>query len=86
MPTINTARIKAQALEILQDIPDDKAASVIEALEGLRALYKSGEKTTAQKESANIAMGIFSKYANPDLVPLEKEAWGMVAQEKHAIS
>ncbi|MCL2048754.1 MAG: regulator of G-protein signaling domain-containing protein [Defluviitaleaceae bacterium] len=32
------------------------------------------------------AIGIFNKYANPDLVPLEKEAWGMAVKEKHGFN
>ena len=31
--------LKEQAVEILQDIPEDKIAIVIELLSGLRALY-----------------------------------------------
>jgi len=27
--------------------------------------------------------GILNEYANPDLVPLEKEAWKMAVMEKH---
>ena len=30
-------------------------------------------------------MGIFNKYANPDLIPLEKEAWGEAVKEKHEL-
>ncbi|MCL1988064.1 MAG: hypothetical protein FWG64_08875 [Firmicutes bacterium] len=30
-------------------------------------------------------IGILSKYANPDLIPLEKYAWEMAAMEKHSV-
>ena len=39
-------KIKEQAFEILQDIPDDKITHVIEMLKGLRALYGQSEKST----------------------------------------
>jgi len=29
--------------------------------------------------------GILKERANPELIPLEKEAWGMAMREKHAI-
>ncbi|MDR1688128.1 MAG: hypothetical protein LBS21_05900 [Clostridiales bacterium] len=30
------------------------------------------------------AFGILHKHANPELIPREKEAWGMAVIEKHA--
>ena len=77
-------RMKAQAVEILQDIPDDKIAPVIEILKELRALYAQNGKPVVYKETPVNAMGIFHKYANPDLIPLEKEAWGKAVKEKYA--
>ena len=29
------------------------------------------------------ALGILHEYANPALIPLEKNAWAMAAEEKH---
>ena len=77
-------KVKAQAFEILNDIPDEKIGLVIELLKGLRLLYASSEKSVVHEATPDNAMGIFSKYANPDLIPLEKEAWGMAVKEKHA--
>ena len=78
-------RIKEHAIELLQDIPDDKVAPVIEILKGLQVLYAQGIKTATQEETPDIAFGILSKYANPALIPLEKEAWGEAVREKHGI-
>ena len=78
-------RMKAQAMEMLQDIPDDKVAPVIDILRGLRALYAESDKPADQEVTPDSVMGICSKYANPDLIPLEKEAWGMAVMEKHGI-
>jgi len=30
--------------------------------------------------------GIISQYANPELIPSEKEAWGEAAKEKYAVN
>ncbi|MCL2107942.1 MAG: hypothetical protein FWH20_01165 [Oscillospiraceae bacterium] len=82
-------RNQTQVFEILQDIPDDKLSAAIEILKGLRALYRLPEADTVQENaSADIhggAFGILHKYANPDLIPLEKEAWGMAVREKYAV-
>ena len=77
-------RIKAQAMEILKDIPDDRVIPVIEILKDLRALYNQNDKSTVYDETPSSVMGICSKYANPYLIPLEKEAWSEAAKEKHA--
>jgi len=36
------------------------------------------------REPGSSAMGVFKKYANPDLMPREKEAWSEAVREKHA--
>ena len=73
---------KMQAFEVLKEIPDEKAGLVLEILTGLRMLYASSEKSS--EVAANSAMGVFSKYANPDLIFLEKNAWAEAVKEKHA--
>ena len=77
-------KLKEQAVEILNELPDDKVITVIEILKGLRALYSQSEKPAAYDGTAANVMGIFSNYANSDLIPLEKEAWGEAVKEKHA--
>ena len=76
--------IKEYAIEILKDIPDDKVAPVIEILKGLRVLCGLDEKPKVHSEVTTSARGIFSRYANPALIPLEKFAWGEAVKEKHA--
>ena len=78
--------IKTQAIELLQEIPDDKVFPIVEILKGLRLLYISKENITNEETTRHNALGIFNKYANPDLIPLEKEAWGMAVKEKHGNS
>ncbi|MCL2222004.1 MAG: hypothetical protein FWC20_03780 [Oscillospiraceae bacterium] len=77
-------KLKAEAIELIQDIPDDKVAVAIEFLKELQVLYEKKENPVTQNEKTVGAMGIFAKYANSDLVPLEKEAWGEALREKHA--
>ena len=36
-----------------------------------------------KKMHKKCAFGIAAKYANPDLIPLEKEAWANAVAEKH---
>lgn len=45
-----------------------------EQLQGLMMLLKGYVKKQEEIEVDSVR-GILSKYANPDLVPLEKEAW-----------
>ena len=78
------SKLKKQAVEILEDIPEDKVIIVIEMLKALRALYAQTEESVVDNETIPSALGIFSRYANPDLISLEKEAWSEAVKEKHA--
>ena len=78
-------KIKEQAVEILLELPDNKVVTVIEILKGLQALCNQSEKKAEKTEATANVMGIFNKYANLDLVPQEKEAWGEVVKEKPAV-
>jgi len=76
------SRIKEQAVELLLDIPDEKVETVIEILKGLLSLY-SKKDIQESDDTKPSAFGIFNKYANKDLIPLEKEAWGRAVSEKY---
>ena len=43
----------------------------------------SGEKKCDRIERARSSVGMLAKYANPDLIPLEKTAWAEAAEEKY---
>ena len=43
----------------------------------------SGGAELVEKERARSSAGMLAKYANPDLIPLEKTAWAEAAEEKH---
>jgi predicted house-cleaning noncanonical NTP pyrophosphatase (MazG superfamily) len=76
-------RIKEQVIEMLQEIPDDKVIHILEIMKGLKSLYGNDKTNIMLNESEHKAMGILKKYANPDLISKEKEAWGEAVKEKH---
>ena len=77
-------RVKQQVVEMLRDIPDDKVIHVLEMMRGLMLLYSADDKSAITEESAPTAMGIFKKYANPELIQREKDAWGEAVRGKYA--
>ena len=75
--------LKEQAHEIIRELPQEKVSIAITVLRGLQAL--SRQETASISESPS-AMGLLHKYANPALIPLEKEAWALAMEEKHGIN
>jgi len=47
---------------------------------------KDDAALVARKKAIWDCVGILEKYKNPDLIPLEKEAWGMAVMEKHSLN
>jgi hypothetical protein len=82
--------LREQAIEFINTIPDDKMVFVLDVFKGLEGFIGTNEKMqtkTAQSDRpVKSAMGICKKYANPNLVYLEKEAWGMAMEEKHGFN
>lgn len=59
-----------------------------EQLKGFIMLFSGSGETrpkagTSKVLSAESVAGMAAKYANPDLIPLEKEAWANAAAEKY---
>ena len=79
-------KIKEHAIELLWDIPDEKVVYVIDILKGLKGISDSEINECAAQKNRRTSMGILSKYANADLIPYEKEAWGKAVKEKYADS
>ena len=69
---------------MLQSIPDDKVVHVLEIMRGLMRLYNTDNDSMIIKDRESSVMGILKKYANPKLIPMEKEAWGEAVREKYA--
>lgn len=65
-----------KAMELLQKMPE--ICFVNSQMEA--------EETSQKKKSAKSIVGIAQKYANPDLIPLEKEAFANAMAEKHRLN
>ena len=72
--------LKEQAFKIIRELPQEKIPTVITVLRGLQML---SQQENASKSNTQSAMGIFNKYANPERIPLEKDAWKNAMVEKH---
>ena len=73
-----------KAMDLLQTIPENKLESVYTFLQFIK-FQEAGQKTPGYRDGKTSAFGIAHKYANPDLIPLEKEAFANAMAEKHAI-
>lgn len=58
-------------------------AQIDAVVEFLNAFFETDSHMQKKELSAESVMGIASKYANPDLIPLEREAWADAAAEKY---
>ena len=46
-------------------------------------ILPADENQPTKTNSIDDLVGILEQYKNPDLIPLEKEAWGMAVMDKH---
>ena len=72
--------LKEQAHEIIRELPQEKVSIAITVLRGLQVISQQEAVNAPESPSA---MGLLNKYANPALIPLEKEAWALATEEKH---
>jgi hypothetical protein len=81
--------LREQAIKFINTIPDDKIVFVLDFFKGLDEFIDANEnartKAVFGSQPVKSAMGICKEYANPNLVHLEKEAWGMAMGEKHGL-
>ena len=75
--------ILEKAMDLLQTIPENRLESVYTFLQFIK-FQEAGQKTPGRNGKTS-AFGIAHEYANPDLIPLEKEAFANSIAEKHAI-
>lgn len=71
-----------KTMELLQTIPENKLDTVYTFLQFIK-FQDEPALDTAKNTSA---FGIAHKYANPSLIPLEKEAFANAMAEKHAVN
>ena len=67
-----------KTMELLQELPENELETVYTFVQSIKLHVDKKERTSA--------FGIAHKYANPDLIPLEKEAFANAMAEKHAIN
>jgi len=46
-------------------------------------LYENSTAVSKKNTLSKSVKGIINQHANPDLMPIEKEAWGEAVKEKH---
>ncbi len=71
-----------KAIDLLQTLPESRLETVYTFLQ----FIKYQDEAAEPKRSSTSAFGIGHQYANPDLIPLEKEAFANAMAEKHAIN
>ncbi|MFG6329300.1 MAG: hypothetical protein K1W06_07495 [Lachnospiraceae bacterium] len=70
-----------KTIDLLQTIPENELETVYTFLQFIK--FQEAHKNNDGKTSA---FGIVHEYANPGLIPLEKEAFANAMAEKHAIT
>lgn len=73
-----------KTMDLLQTISEDRLESVYTFLQFIK-FQEEEQKVSENKNGKTSAFGIAHEYANPALIPLEKEAFANAMAEKHAI-
>lgn len=73
-----------KAMDLLQTMPEQKIEAVYTYMRFVNTLAE--DEVIGKKKKAESIAGIAHQYANPDLIPLEKEAFANAMAEKHAIN
>ncbi len=75
-----------KAIDLLQTMPENKLEAVYTYMCFINTQMEAEKAAAGTKKSASSIVGIAQQYANPDLIPLEKEAFANAMAEKHAIN
>ena len=75
-----------KAIDLLQTMPEDKLEAVYMYMCFVSTQMDTKEPVVKQEKKASSIVGIAHQYANPKLIPLEKEAFANAMAEKHAIN
>jgi hypothetical protein len=73
-----------KTIDLLQTIPENRLESVYTFLQFIK-FQENEQRSVESKQKKTSAFGLAHKYANPALIPLEKEAFANAMAEKHAI-
>lgn len=74
-----------KAINLLQTMPEHKLEAIYMYMQFVNS-FTENEETNIKKKSASSITGIAHKYAKPELIPLEKEAFANAMAEKHTIN
>lgn len=74
-----------KAINLLQAMPAQKLEAVYMYIRFVNAQTEPEALSAPKKKNASSILGIAHEYANPDLIPLEKEAFANAMAEKHAL-
>lgn len=75
-----------KAIDLLQEMPERKLEAVYMYIRFVNSQSDNDELIPTEKKDVNSIIGIASEYANPELIPLEKEAFANAMAEKHEIN
>ena len=75
-----------KAIGLLQEMPESKLEAVYMYMRFVNSQTDNDDVVPAKDKDIESMIGIAHKYANPDLIPLEKEAFANAMAEKHAIN
>ena len=73
-----------KAIGLLREMPENKLEAVYTYMLFVDSQTDIGEQASDGKKDASSIVGIAHEYANPELIPLEKEAFANAMAEKHA--
>ena len=68
------------AIEVINTLSDEQVTKVIELI----LAFQQEKKVEEQPKKTLTARGALHKYANPAMIPFEKDAWEGTAVEKYA--
>lgn len=71
---------RERAYSLIDRLSENQLDAVVEFL---NAFFDPVSQSQKKEIPAESVMGIASKYANPELIPLEKEAWSNAVAEKY---
>ena len=75
-----------KAMNLLQTMPENKLEAVYMYMRFVSTQTENDELTSLNEKDALSIVGIAHEYANPELIPLEKEAFVNAMAEKHEIN
>ncbi len=73
-----------KAIDLLQTLPERELETAYTFLQFID-FQKNNDKNNEYGTNKTSAFGIAHEYANPELIPLEKEAFANAMSEKHAL-